>query len=68
MFSGLIDEVKLQNKALTGQEILTEYESVKTLHGGTVPLIPNEDIDEDLVCLRVISTVRNIMQCLRKTG
>lgn len=47
MFSGLIDEVKLQNKALTGQEILTEYESVKTLHGGTVPLIPNEDIDED---------------------
>ncbi|WP_233182146.1 GH32 C-terminal domain-containing protein [Paenibacillus sonchi] len=47
MFSGLIDEVKLQNKALTGQEILAEYESVQTLHGGTVPEIPNGDIDED---------------------
>lgn len=47
MFSGLIDEVKLQNKALTGQEILAEYENVKTLHGGTVPDIPNGDIDED---------------------
>lgn len=47
MFSGLIDEVKLQNKALTGQEILAEYESVKTLHGGAVPDIPDGDIDED---------------------
>ncbi|KWX70362.1 hypothetical protein AMQ84_29690 [Paenibacillus riograndensis] len=47
MFSGLIDEVKLQNKALTGQEILAEYESVQTLHGGVVPEIPNGDIDED---------------------
>lgn len=47
MFSGLIDEVKLQNKALTPQEILTEYENVKTLHGGAVPEIPNGDIDED---------------------
>ncbi|MHA6529911.1 GH32 C-terminal domain-containing protein [Paenibacillus sp. BAC0078] len=47
MFSGLIDEVKLQNKALTDQEILAEYESVKTLHGGTIPEIPNGDIDED---------------------
>ncbi|SFF03703.1 Sucrose-6-phosphate hydrolase SacC, GH32 family [Paenibacillus algorifonticola] len=47
MFSGLIDEVKLQNKALTGQEILAEYENVKTLHGGSIPEIPNGDIDED---------------------
>ncbi|WP_086074337.1 GH32 C-terminal domain-containing protein [Paenibacillus camerounensis] len=47
MFSGLIDEVKLQNKALTGQEILAEYENVKTLHGGAVPEIPAGDIDED---------------------
>ncbi|MEI2396789.1 GH32 C-terminal domain-containing protein [Paenibacillus phytohabitans] len=47
MFSGLIDEVKLQNKALTGQEILAEYENVKALHGGMVPEIPNGDIDED---------------------
>lgn len=47
MFSGLIDEVKLQNKALTAQEILAEYESVKTLHGGMIPEIPNGDIDED---------------------
>ncbi|WP_254772912.1 GH32 C-terminal domain-containing protein [Paenibacillus sp. NFR01] len=47
MFSGLMDEVKLQNKALTGQEVLAEYESVKTLHGGVVPDIPNGDIDED---------------------
>ncbi|MFP4976883.1 GH32 C-terminal domain-containing protein [Paenibacillus sp. CN-4] len=47
MFSGLIDEVKLQNTALTSQEILAEYESVKTLHGGAVPDIPNGDIDED---------------------
>ncbi|EES73880.1 hypothetical protein POTG_01587 [Paenibacillus sp. oral taxon 786 str. D14] len=47
MFSGLIDEVKLQNKALTPQEILAEYENVKTLHGGSVPEIPNGDIDED---------------------
>lgn len=47
MFSGLIDEVKLQNKALTGQEILAEYENVKALHSGAVPEIPNGDIDED---------------------
>ncbi|WP_249900023.1 GH32 C-terminal domain-containing protein [Paenibacillus sp. PK3_47] len=47
MFSGLIDEVKLQNKALTDQEILAEYEHVKALHGGAVPEIPNGDIDED---------------------
>ncbi|WP_310832690.1 GH32 C-terminal domain-containing protein [Paenibacillus pedocola] len=47
MFSGLIDEVKLQNKALTGSEILAEYETVKALHGGAVPEIPNGDIDED---------------------
>lgn len=47
MFSGLIDEVKLQNKALTGQEILAEYENVKALHGGVIPDIPNGDIDED---------------------
>lgn len=47
MFSGLIDEVKLQNKALTGQEILAEYENVKNLHDGAVPEIPNGDIDED---------------------
>lgn len=47
MFSGLIDEVKLQNKALTPQEILAEYENVKALHGGAVPEIPNGDIDED---------------------
>lgn len=47
MFSGLIDDVKLQNKALTAQEILAEYENVKTLHGGSVPEIPNGDIDED---------------------
>ncbi|MEO2203060.1 GH32 C-terminal domain-containing protein [Paenibacillus pabuli] len=47
MFSGLIDEVKLQNKALTGQEILAEYEKVKSLHGGSVPDIPDGDIDED---------------------
>lgn len=47
MFSGLIDEVKLQNKALTHQDILTEYESVQTLHGGSIPEIPDGDIDED---------------------
>ncbi|WP_241674637.1 S-layer homology domain-containing protein [Paenibacillus luteus] len=47
MFSGLIDEVKLQNKALTGQEILAEYENVKALHSGVIPEILNEDIDED---------------------
>ncbi|WP_339257039.1 GH32 C-terminal domain-containing protein [Paenibacillus sp. FSL P2-0136] len=47
MFSGLIDEVKLQNKAFTGQEILAEYKNVKALHGGVVPEIPNGDIDED---------------------
>lgn len=47
MFCGLIDEVKLQNQALTGQEILAEFESVKALHGGVVPDIPNGDIDED---------------------
>ncbi|MBP2112821.1 GH32 C-terminal domain-containing protein [Paenibacillus silagei] len=47
MFSGLIDEVKLQNKALTDQEILAEYENVKALHDGAVPKIPNGDIDED---------------------
>ncbi|WP_084146598.1 GH32 C-terminal domain-containing protein [Paenibacillus wynnii] len=47
MFSGLIDEVKLQNKALTGQEILAEYESVKSLHSGAIPEIANGDIDED---------------------
>jgi len=47
MFSGLIDEVKLQNKALTGQEIQAEFENVKSIHGGTVPEIPNGDIDED---------------------
>ncbi|MNH84733.1 Levanase precursor [compost metagenome] len=47
MFSGLIDEVKLQNKALTSQEILAEFEHVKSLHGGSVPDIPNGDIDED---------------------
>ncbi|CAI6050503.1 hypothetical protein PAECIP112173_01369 [Paenibacillus sp. JJ-100] len=47
MFSGLIDEVKLQNKALSQQEILAEYESVKTLHSNLIPEIPNGDIDED---------------------
>ncbi|WP_082865798.1 S-layer homology domain-containing protein [Paenibacillus crassostreae] len=47
MFSGLIDEVKLQNIALTSQEILAEYENVKTLHDGSIPEIPNGDIDED---------------------
>jgi len=47
MFSGLIDEVKLHNRALTNEEILAEYESVKELHGGSVPDIPNGDIDED---------------------
>ena len=47
MFSGLIDEVKLQNKVLTDQEILAEYENVKSLHGGSIPEIPNGDIDED---------------------
>ncbi|KAF6628223.1 GH32 C-terminal domain-containing protein [Paenibacillus sp. EKM208P] len=47
MFSGLIDEVKLHNKALTNQEILAGYESVRALHGGSVPKIPNADIDEE---------------------
>ncbi|WDZ54626.1 GH32 C-terminal domain-containing protein [Paenibacillus polymyxa] len=47
MFSGLLDEVKLHNKALTNQEILAGYESVKALHGGSIPKIPNADIDED---------------------
>ncbi|UMR38044.1 GH32 C-terminal domain-containing protein [Paenibacillus polymyxa] len=47
MFSGLLDEVKLHNKALTNQEILAGYESVKALHGGSIPQIPNADIDED---------------------
>lgn len=47
MFSGLIDEVKLHNRALTNEEILAEYENVKELHGGSVPDIPNGDIDED---------------------
>ncbi|MFB5675869.1 GH32 C-terminal domain-containing protein [Paenibacillus terreus] len=47
MFSGLIDEVKLHNKALTNEEVLAEYENVKALHGGSVPEIPNGDIDED---------------------
>jgi len=47
MFSGLIDEVNIQNKALTAQEILAEYDSVKELHGGAIPEIPNADIDED---------------------
>lgn len=46
MFSGLIDEVKLQNKALTHQEILAEYDNVKALHGGVVREIPDGDIDE----------------------
>ena len=47
MFSGLIDELKLQNKALTPQEILAEYEKMQTLHDGSVPEIENGDIDED---------------------
>nr|BAA24360.1 cycloinulo-oligosaccharide fructanotransferase [Niallia circulans] len=47
MFSGLIDEVKVHNRALTNGEILAEYESAKALHGGVVPEIPNADIDED---------------------
>ncbi|QDY82655.1 cycloinulo-oligosaccharide fructanotransferase [Paenibacillus polymyxa] len=47
MFSGLLDEVKLHNKALTNQEVLAGYESVKALHGGSIPKIPNADIDED---------------------
>jgi sucrose-6-phosphate hydrolase SacC (GH32 family) len=47
MFSGLMDEVSLRNKALTAQEVLAQYESVKALHGGAVPNIPNADIDED---------------------
>lgn len=47
MFSGLVDEVSLRNQALTAQEVLAQYESVKALHGGAVPTIPNADIDED---------------------
>lgn len=47
MFSGLIDEVKLQNRALGAAEIRAEYDSVKTLHGGSIPQIPRGDIDED---------------------
>ncbi|MGO4548512.1 GH32 C-terminal domain-containing protein [Paenibacillus sp. 2TAB23] len=47
MFSGLMDEVNLRNKALTAQEVLAQYESVKALHGGEVPNIPDADIDED---------------------
>ncbi|MCR2803570.1 GH32 C-terminal domain-containing protein [Paenibacillus soyae] len=47
MFSGLMDEVSLRNEALTADEVLAQYESVKALHGGEIPNIPNADIDED---------------------
>ncbi|MFD0670845.1 GH32 C-terminal domain-containing protein [Cohnella sp. GCM10027633] len=47
MFSGLMDEVSLRNKALTAQEVLAKYESVKAQHNGAVPIIPNAEIDED---------------------
>lgn len=47
MFSGLIDEVKLYNTALTPDTIRNEYEEVKMLHNGAIPDIPSSDIDED---------------------
>lgn len=47
MFSGLMDEVKLHNRALTEDEIRGEYERIKLLHNGSIPAIPPTDIDED---------------------
>lgn len=47
MFSGLIDEVKLHNEALTSEAIKHEYETVKALHNGAIPEIAVSDIDPD---------------------
>lgn len=47
MFSGLMDEVKLYNTALTPDAIRNEYEEVIALHNGAIPDIPSSDIDED---------------------
>jgi len=47
MFSGLIDEVKLHNIALSPQEIQEAYDEVKDLHDGSIPEVTSEQIDED---------------------
>jgi sucrose-6-phosphate hydrolase SacC (GH32 family) len=47
MFSGLIDELTIYNEAIPAETIKAHYESVKALHGGAIPVIPGEAIDED---------------------
>jgi len=47
MFSGLMDEVRIYNRALQPDEILGYYEEYVSSHGDQIPVIPYEDIKLD---------------------
>jgi beta-fructofuranosidase len=44
MYGGLMDEVKLYDRALAAEEIASAYDSDVRQHGGEPPMIPYEDI------------------------
>ncbi len=47
MFNGLIDELKIYNKALTEEEIQNQYREDLTIHNGVIPTIDYKDIGLD---------------------
>lgn len=47
MFSGMIDELKIYNKALSPEEVRQSYLDYVTPYGGSIPPIPYDDIKLD---------------------
>lgn len=44
MFNGLMDEIKIYNRALSTEDIISRYHSYLEEHDGSIPIIPTTDI------------------------
>ena len=47
MFNGLMDEVKIYNRALSAEEIQDSFHNYTALHKGNIPQIPYDDLKLD---------------------
>ncbi|WP_336101989.1 GH32 C-terminal domain-containing protein [Paenibacillus phytohabitans] len=47
MYSGMIDELKMYNRALAAEEVRQSYREYVTPYGGAIPAIPYDDIKLD---------------------
>lgn len=47
MFDGLMDELRLYDRALSGEEILSMYREDLEVHGGAIPAVPYDQIRLD---------------------